>query len=149
MQGVPGSGKSTVAQMLKLSLIGEVAVGKGHIVDVDSVSVRSTDDYRYGECGHYIHDPLRNAELHKRTQREVADDMREGVPVIIVDNTNIERWQATPYISLAGMYDYEVNVVRVDPGLREAKKRNATRSIERRVPDHVIEEMYAKMESLL
>lgn len=139
MQGVPGSGKSTLAEMV-------ATYWEANLVPT---TTRSTDDYRYGECGHYVHDPAANAALHRRTQQEVAEDMRNGVPVVIVDNTNIARWQAEPYIVLAKIYDYEVNVLRADPGLDTAKTRNATRPIERRVPDHVIEDMYSRMENLL
>lgn len=146
MQGVPGSGKTTVAQMLRAYLAMTPIFSSE---DFASVTVRSTDDYRYGDCGHYIHDVAKNAELHARTQREVADDMRDGVNYVIVDNTNIEKQQAMPYICLARMYGYEIDVVRVDPGLAESKKRNRTRPNERRVPDEVIESMYSRLENLL
>lgn len=139
MQGVPGSGKSTVAKLIAASVEGSP----------DNVRILSTDTYRYGACGHYYFDPAENATFHSATQRDCADEMRRGTPVVIIDNTNIERWQAEPYFCLARMYGYEINVVRVDPGLAEAKKRNAKRPIERRVPNDVIEDMYAKMESLL
>lgn len=143
MQGVPGSGKSFMAQMLRRHF-----ESQSHRPDA-SISVRSTDDYRYGECGHYIHDVAKNAELHARTQREVADDMRNGVNYVIVDNTNIQCWQAEPYFCLARMYGYKINVVRVDPGLDTALARNATRPLERQVPAEVIRSMHEKMERLL
>jgi predicted kinase len=138
MQGVPGSGKSWMAGVLHETLIPH-----------GLVNIRSTDDYRYGDCGHYVHDEAKNHDLHMRTQREVADDMRTGVPFVIVDNTNIKQWQADPYFALAKMYGYQIQIVRVDPGLEVAQKRNATRAIERQVPAFVIERMYNEMERLV
>lgn len=146
MQGVPGSGKSTYVRLLSDRLKAETLSTDE---DWATVSIRSTDDYRYGECGHYFHDVEQNALFHRKTQQDAADDMRNGVNYVVVDNTNIERWQAEPYIMLAKIYDYDVDVIRIDPGLAVAKKRNATRSIERRVPDHVIEDMHSRMEGLL
>lgn len=140
MQGVPGSGKSTVAARIK--------AGAWEETDKEPI-ILSTDDWRYGDCGHYVFDPVTNVEFHMACQRTCVDAMRLGIETIIIDNTNIEKWQAEPYFCLARMYGYEINVIRVDPGLAEAKRRNAQRPLERRVPDEVIESMYSKMETLL
>ena len=147
MQGVPGSGKTTIAQMLR-SYHESVPAYEGFGM-MCSVIVLSTDDYRYGDCGHYIFDPAKNATFHAHTQRDAADAMRRGVHYVIIDNTNILREHAYPYVALARMYNYEIDVIRVDPGLAEAKKRNGNRPIERSVPNEVIERMYATMENLL
>lgn len=144
LQGVPGSGKSTIANILFQSF--------GRILPGDlkySAIILSTDDHRYGDCGHYIFDPKTNVEFHHQTQRDCADQMRMATNYIIIDNTNILREHAYPYIALAKMYGYTVDVVRVDPGLEEAKRRNAQRPIERRVPNDVIDRMYQTMEQLL
>lgn len=144
LQGVPGSGKSTVGDMLLIHF-------EDQRIDNPALSAirLSTDDYRYGECGHYFYDPVENLKFHSATQRAAADEMRGGTNYIIIDNTNIFKAHAYPYIALAEMYGYEVNVLRVDPGLATSKKRNATRPIERRVPNDVIERMHAAMEQLL
>ena len=139
MQGVPGSGKSFWAKKALDSLCTDKWIGIIH----------STDDYRKQPCGHYVHDVSQNAAHHAATQRDCVESMRGEVNYIIIDNTNIEKWQVAPYLALASMYGYEVIVQTIQVPLKTALARNAQRDANRRVPDGVIESMYEKMEILL
>lgn len=133
MQGFPGSGKSTVAKMLASTVEGSV--------------IRSTDD-QFMVDGVYKFDQAKIGGYHMHNVFLVEKDCKAVVPLIIVDNTNIKQRDANPYIALARKYGYSVTVVRVDAGLTEAKKRNATRSEDRKIPEHVIERMAGDIQVL-
>lgn len=133
MQGVPGSGKSTIANVL---------------ADRYAGTVLSTDSYRYRD-GTYEYSPETNAEFHRKCQKACVEEMQFGTEVIFIDNTNITRWQAEPYIQLARIYDYAVQAIRVDVDVEVAIERQLDRSEDRRVPEHVIRSMHEQMEDLL
>lgn len=136
MQGVPGSGKSTVAKMLEKSIIG---AGDAH-----TVSIRSTDDL-FMVDGVYKFDQTKLGGYHSKNVWLTERDCQDGVDVIIVDNTNVKPRDAKAYIDLARKYNYTVTVIRVDAGLNEAKRRNSMRTEDRKIPEHVIERMYGDM----
>jgi predicted kinase len=145
MQGIPGSGKTTVARKLIDSFLAEsMSISYNW-----TAKKLSTDDYREQPCGHYVHDISQNAAHHAKTQRACVNEMIDFTNLIVIDNTNIEKWQAAPYLALASMYDYEVQVISVQCSVADAKARNASRDPGRRVPDGVIEAMHEKLEVLL
>lgn len=142
MQGIPGSGKSTIAAQL--------------VAENPAAVIFSTDEFWYevpvGEIdGHslYNYDPARRTEAHQWNQQRTVRAMQQGVGQIVIDNTNIQRWQASPYFALAQIFDYEVQVVRVQVPIEVALERNAQRSSDRQVPEEVIRQMAAEMEDLL
>lgn len=119
-----------------------------------SVSVFSADDYWYvvnepGQPEKYSWDTAKSGKNHVWNQHRVLKAMEEGVEVIIVDNTNTLRKEAAPYVVLAKMFDYEVESVRVDPGVDVCVARNLDRSEDRRVPEEVVRAMHGRMENLL
>lgn len=130
MQGVPGSGKSTVAQEIA-DILGET-------------SIISTDDFWYqlGD-GEYAFNPDLLGRAHKWNQARCAKLMVEGEPVIIVDNTNIKKAHVKPYLMLAEIFDYEVAVRRVvcDPVVAFLRGKHS-------VPFNVITRMADEMETL-
>ncbi len=75
--------------------------------------------------------------------------MSVGEGPIIIDNTNTTRAEAEPYIQLARIYGYDIQVVSVSCGLDEAMRRNAERRFDRRVPENIIHKMYDRLEDLL
>lgn len=139
MQGVPGSGKSTIAKMIAFH---ERENGK-------RVAHLSTDVWRFDNDGTYVFDPADNQRYHKACQQAAAERMAEGIECVIIDNTNIQEWQAHPYIILANIFEYTIQTISVDAGLHHAIKRQVLRREDRRVPDHVIKQMYFNMERLL
>lgn len=153
MQGAPGCGKSTMADLLAKSYRLQETPSDS-IFNRLHVVVRSADQYWYevnepDQPNKYSWNPELSGKNHKWNQFKVLDDMQNGFHVIIVDNTNTTRKEARPYVVLAEMFDYEVEVVRVDPGLDVCIARQADRPEDRRVPEEVIRSMHGRMESLL
>jgi predicted kinase len=141
MQGVPGSGKSVIARMIE-HWCEDLGV---------AAAVVSTDNYRLAEDGSYVFREEDNARFHRMAQQDAARLMADAAPAVIVDNTNIEHWQAAPYLALAEIWGYEVQVVSVDCGLQRAIDRQSERAGlgDRAVPAEVITDMYRRMERLL
>lgn len=136
MQGVPGSGKSTMAKAIKDGL------------DRGEAVICSTDNYWFDADGKYNYDISKASEAHEWNRNAVESLMADGMPNVIVDNTNTLRSQAQPYFDFADKYGYTLVVVRVDPGLDEALRRNSLRSEDRKIPEGVIHSMQARMEDL-
>lgn len=138
MQGVPGSGKSTIAKTLADSL-GDSFEDPAHL---------STDDWRFVDEV-YVYDPETNRHFHSLCQQACIVAMQKDTEVIIIDNTNITQRQAEPYIVAAKIFDYDVQVIRIDVDVEVAIARQLNRSEDRRVPEHVIRAMHDQMEDLV
>lgn len=132
MQGAPGSGKSTVGARISWKR---------------KKSIYSTDDY-WMEDGEYKFNLAKLGAAHRWNQARVEVALAREDWDVVVDNTNITRSAAKPYFDLAEKYGYEVQVVRIDPGLETCLARNAIRSEDRKIPEDVIRRMYATMENL-
>ena len=141
MQGTPGSGKTTVAKALV-----NAATSDG--VNRDQAVSISTDDY-WDRGGIYAFETGKLGLAHRWNQERCLAAMQAGVPLIVVDNTNIKRKAVVPYVGLAEVFGYCVTAVRVDPGVEEAVRRNVLRPSDRQVPEDVVRKMYADMETLL
>ena len=102
--GLPGSGKSTAADML-------VSLFK----DYEAMRFE-TDDYFYNSEGEYIFDPLKLKIHHEANQKRVRDKMSETVKInsvqpdyhgiIIVSNTFVQDWELKPYKDLADLFNF-------------------------------------------
>jgi predicted kinase len=136
-QGVSGSGKSSVAKMLAQSILCSETG--------ETVSIRSTDEL-FMENGVYKFDQNKLGGYHGKNQFLVEKDMNDGVDVIVVDNTCCKNRDARPYILMARKHNYSITVIRVDCGLTEAKKRNASRSADKQIPEFVLERQASQME---
>jgi NEDD4-binding protein 2 len=137
MQGIPGSGKSHIAKALE-----------GHYHNWGETAVLSTDNYWWKD-GIYRFNAELLPDAHQWNQDHCRGHMLIGTPTIIIDNTNITRSAARPYLSMAAKYDYQVQVVRVTCSVDLAIERNAQRSEDRQVPEEVIRKMASEMEELL
>lgn len=122
MQGVPGSGKSTVARLIADNIVGVIC---------------STDDYFYKD-GEYKFDPEKLGEYHSRNLQHATDLMAEGCNVVI-DNTNILQKHVRPYVNAARQNGYHVQFVRITgDNFGNIHK----------VPEEVVERMRHQMEGL-
>lgn len=128
MQGIPGSGKSTVAR----------ALYEGNPANT---IILSTDAF-WGEDYNFKPELLGRAHLWNEDRAAAA--FRNGTDVIIIDNTNIRRKAVKYYMSLAADYGYNVQVVRVTCDIDLAIARGT-----HNVPEDVVRRMYSEMEELL
>lgn len=120
-----------------------------------TVKIYSADNYWYEVVEPHKPDTYSwrdelSGKNHVWNQKKVAMDMAAGgLDIIIIDNTNTTRKEAKPYIVLANIFGYEVEVVRVDPGVEVCVARQADRAEDRKVPEEIIRAMHARMQSLL
>lgn len=101
MRGLPGSGKSTIAQFL---MEGLKFIGRAVIC--------STDQY-FIKDGEYRFDKTRLGSAHTWNRCRVDDCMRDRIDFIIVDNTNTTNDEMKPYELMARDYGYEIQYITV------------------------------------
>lgn len=92
VRGIPGSGKSTVADLMS-----------------PGVAVHSADDY-FMINGEYIFDPKYLGEAHSKCQKAVALELERGRGATVA-NTFTQRWEMEPYLRMASMSGARVVVV--------------------------------------
>lgn len=108
LRGVPGSGKSTIAKHL--------TAGGGVI--------HSTDDFFYVN-GKYIFDYRKLSEYHEKNFEAFCRSLKEGVSVVVCDNTNVRRKDFEPYVRAAEDAGYVAAVVTLPhPDPEVAAQRN-------------------------
>ncbi len=125
MRGISGSGKSTKAKQL---------VGNGQTF--------STDDF-FMVKGEYQYDPDMVSDAHSWNKWRVEEAIGKGISPIVVDNTNVEAWEAQPYVRPALKAGYNIRIIEPDTpwafNAEELAKRNS-----HGVPKDVIEGMIEK-----
>jgi len=99
MRGIPGGGKSTIARETAREALLE---------GVKSVAICSTDDYHMVD-GEYVFQPKMLGEFHTRNQIRASNLCREGIELVIIDNTNIKKKDMYVYKSNAKSYGYDVH----------------------------------------
>ncbi|KAI9352912.1 hypothetical protein BDR26DRAFT_914360 [Obelidium mucronatum] len=108
MRGCSGSGKSTLVKQIVAEWTASAPIG-----------VFSTDDFWLTPVNHpdgtqtmeYRHDISKLSEAHKWNQQRAQLAMEsKSHPLIIIDNTNLQKWEAKPYVECAVRCGYEVVV---------------------------------------
>jgi 2',3'-cyclic-nucleotide 3'-phosphodiesterase len=96
MRGLPGSGKSTLVKKIQAKYKGAV--------------VCSADNY-FSNDGEYKfeHDELSYA--HQECKNKAKEACDAGEPVVVIDNTNIRRWEMNNYFGIAHQKNYDVILV--------------------------------------
>ena len=91
IRGLPGAGKTTLANELK-----------GIVCEADQF---------FWLDGEYKYDASKIADAHKFCQDEVKDTMLMGASTICVSNTFSQRWEMEVYYALAQIYNYDVTEI--------------------------------------
>lgn len=110
IRGLPGSGKSFLAQ----ALVSQALINKNNKYDSpESLGVFHIEtDAFFMQNGVYEFDPSKLGENHKKTQSFCEHLMKlEDTKNIIVANTFTRVWEMQPYLDLAKKYGYKVNVI--------------------------------------
>lgn len=101
MRGLPGSGKSTKARRLAEESGGDAVIC-------------STDDFFVGDDGIYRFDGKRISAAHEWNQERARTFMRAGCPLVIIDNTNTQAWEAREYCRAGRFHGYAVEFCEAD-----------------------------------
>lgn len=124
MRGLPGSGKTTLAQKI---------CGRGVVLSAD---------HFFCQGGKYNFDKSRLSEAHEWNKRRAKKFIQEGCSPIIIDNTNVEMWEMMPYVALALRAKYHVCVLEPDTpwkfDSRQLTQKN-THGVPRRTIDSMLE----------
>jgi tRNA uridine 5-carbamoylmethylation protein Kti12 len=116
LRGISGSGKSTY---------GEKLVEEGTI----TLTV-SADNYFTDDEGNYKFDPSKLKEAHGSCIRAFIETLHQSplvdfpIEQIIVDNTNTQLWEMSPYVALAEAYRVPYEIVHVVCPVEVALERN-------------------------
>ena len=104
-RGIPGSGKSTLAQQIAQEN------ERGSPIDyVYVIPIFGTDDYWLRPDGYYDFNAARLSHAHAWNKNRVAAKMKGGHSLIIVDNTNTTWQEIEPYVRLAKLNGYSVQI---------------------------------------
>jgi len=99
LRGLPGSGKTTLAEVLS---------------ETGKYPVFSVDDYFTDENGHYEFRFQENHVAYKQCEESVKTAMQQGASKIILHNTFTMEWEMEAYFRIAVEYHYRVHVVTVE-----------------------------------
>ncbi|XP_033728351.1 2',3'-cyclic-nucleotide 3'-phosphodiesterase-like [Pecten maximus] len=97
MRGPPGSGKSSLVRQME-------SIYKLPVVC-------SADNYFMNEDGQYKFNASHLPYAHKDCQEKAKAACSRGNKVVVIDNTNIKRWEMKPYIDTAKANQYVVIIV--------------------------------------
>ncbi|KAF6041623.1 CNP [Bugula neritina] len=96
MRGVPGTGKSTIVNYLMESLSTDC------LCSADNFFIRN---------GKYVFDKTQIKQAHTFCQQKAEKFCTEGHSVVIIDNTNVMRWETDFYVDLAYKHGYVVVMI--------------------------------------
>jgi tRNA uridine 5-carbamoylmethylation protein Kti12 len=102
LRGLPGSGKSHYAQSLADDMV------KG---DDSQYLICSTDDYFINKEGEYHFEKFKLSEYHNLNLVRFIKGLAENIPLVIVDNTNVKKWEFVAYTAAASAMGYQVKEV--------------------------------------
>ena len=134
MRGLPGCGKSTLAEGLIEAEPGETTV-LDHYTREYLGRIFSNDDF-FMVDGEYRFEPAKIAEANDWNLRRWIEAAQRGLDVIVCANTNITATEIAPYWASAAAYGYECIIMQLECPIEVSLARNV-----HGVPEEVIREM--------
>ncbi len=118
LRGLPGSGKSTLSEILS---------------ENKKYPVFSIDHFFTDDKGNYSFEFDKNHIAYKQCETQTRNEMQKGIEKIFVDNTFTLEWEMEPYFKMAAEFGYMLFVVTVE-------NRHGSKNIH-----HISEEQIQKM----
>ena|ERR1044072_4340114 len=134
LRGMPGQGKSTFAQTL--AKLHKNQLQHTREVTPDPV-ICSADQFMVNKQGEYEYDKDRLYECHKKAQEKFQQALRDEIPCVIVDNTNIRHKDYAFYKDKGIDYGYKVTILTVGTLDIETSRARGTHN----VPEAKLESM--------
>jgi predicted kinase len=100
LRGLPGSGKTTLANLLSEE-------GKYPVHSIDSY-------FTDAQTGAYNFEFDKNHLAYKQCEEQTEQSIKQGIEKIFIDNTFTLEWEMEPYFKLASQYNYSIFVVTVE-----------------------------------
>jgi predicted kinase len=133
LSGIPGSGKSTFVKSLLSNN------ESGVVVSADSFFIDKL-------TGIYNFNPQLISQAHSKCMSGYIEALySDDIELIIVDNTNIRRWEIENYYKLAKKLNFKVDIYAIVPSLLSDLKICVKRNVHE-VPNSVIFEMFLNHE---
>lgn len=129
LRGIVGSGKSSYAHKIIFT-----SSKRSVICSADDYFVKRCVD---GTALDYMFDVTKLPEAHAICFRTFLKAIHEKVPLIIVDNTNIHRWEYMNYEMAAILSEYDMRIVELQVDTIDQLKKCCDRNVHR-VPREVI-----------
>ena len=127
LRGLPGSGKTTLANLLSEE-------GKYPVHSIDSY-------FTNAKTGEYNFEFDKNHLAYKQCEEQTINSIKQCFEKIFIDNTFTIEWELEPYFKLASQHNYKIFVITVEN--RHGNKNT------HHVSDEQIEKMAAKYKVVL
>lgn len=98
IRGLPGSGKSTAAEILATCNVSG---------NLKTFPICTADDF-FMRDGEYKFNASQLGAAHDSCKKKVLDNMKVGIEKIFVANTSTTQAELNPYYKMAEEYDYQV-----------------------------------------
>jgi len=134
MRGIPGSGKSTYIKE---------HYPKAVVCSADEFFT----DRKVGFPDEYRFDPSKIGEAHASCMAKFLTFLDREIDLIVVDNTNVHRWEFMNYYTIAQMKGWKVEIVEMPVTTVEQLQQCINRNVHN-VPAEAISRMAVEFESL-
>ena len=135
-RGVSGSGKSTAIRKIP-------NLNPKNIFSADDLISKDKEEYiQFFKDMQERNDYSMMNDVHYECSRQATEAMRRGETPIVIDNTNLEAWNAKPYVQSAMKYGYKVEFLDVGTGGKTAEE--LSQRNQHGVPLDVIQKMIDK-----
>ncbi len=100
LRGLPGAGKSSLANVLSES---------------EKYPVFAIDHYFTNKItGEYVFNFAENYLAYQQCENLCKEALKQGITKVFIDNTFTLGWELTPYFKLAAEFDYMLYVITVE-----------------------------------